>query len=121
LFAGHVANEMVEGELPYLNQNPPSMLYLSAMNGTLQIVNPEALNRMFRSCLARTLKVDVEKRPGARRTPQVRICVWCFGQEPVKPIGLPTHAFIKISEPLCMIAQLIKASCNNAKLKGVSL
>jgi hypothetical protein len=112
---------MIEGELPYLSQNPFSMLYLSAMNDTPQIVNPGARNATFRNCLPRALEFDVEKRPGVARTLQVRICVWCSGQEPARLIDLSMHAFIKLREPLHTIAQLIKAAHSTAKLKGTNL
>ena len=56
---------MIEGEPPYLNQNPLKALYLIATNGTPQIANPEALSPVFRDYLARTLEVDAEKRPDA--------------------------------------------------------
>ena len=56
---------MIEGEPPYLNQNPLKALYLIATNGTPQIANPEQLSEIFRDYLAKTLEVDAEKRPTA--------------------------------------------------------
>jgi hypothetical protein len=75
---GIMAIEMIEGEPPYLNQNPLKALYLIATNGTPQIANPEALSSVFRDYLARTLEVDAEKRPDATQTLQVRVCVCGF-------------------------------------------
>ncbi|KAJ3491836.1 hypothetical protein NLI96_g412 [Meripilus lineatus] len=62
---GIMAIEMIEGEPPYLNQNPLKALYLIATNGTPSIANPESLSSTFRDYLSKTLEVDVEKRPTA--------------------------------------------------------
>ena len=56
---------MVEGEPPYLNQNPLKALYLIATNGTPTIANPESLSEIFRDYLAKTLEVNAEVRPDA--------------------------------------------------------
>ena len=63
--------EMVEGEPPYLNQNPLKALYLIATNGTPKIANPELLSPIFKEYLACTLEVDAEKRPDAAELLQV--------------------------------------------------
>lgn len=62
---------MIEGEPPYLNQNPLKALYLIATNGTPTIANPEALSSIFSDYLAKTLEVDAEKRPTASELLQV--------------------------------------------------
>ena len=62
---------MIEGEPPYLNQNPLKALYLIATNGTPQIANPENLSAVFTDYLKQTLEVDAEKRPDATQTLQV--------------------------------------------------
>ena len=62
---------MIEGEPPYLNQNPLKALYLIATNGTPTIANPESLSATFRDYLAKTLEVDAEKRPDASLLLQV--------------------------------------------------
>ena len=64
---------MVEGEPPYLNQNPLKALYLIATNGTPTIANPESLSSTFRDYLACTLEVDAEKRPDAAQLLKVRV------------------------------------------------
>lgn len=62
---------MIEGEPPYLNQNPLKALYLIATNGTPTIANPENLSTVFGDYLAKTLEVDAEKRPNATQLLQV--------------------------------------------------
>ncbi|KAI0343275.1 Pkinase-domain-containing protein [Trametopsis cervina] len=94
---GIMAIEMIEGEPPYLNQNPLKALYLIATNGTPTIANPEALSPTFRDYLAKTLEVDAEKRPTASELLQ--------------------HPFFKLSEPLRTLAPLIKAAREIAKSK----
>jgi p21-activated kinase 1 len=62
---------MIEGEPPYLNQNPLKALYLIATNGTPSIANPENLSPVFSDYLHKTLEVDAEKRPTASQLLQV--------------------------------------------------
>lgn len=64
---------MIEGEPPYLNQNPLKALYLIATNGTPTIANPEALSAVFSDYLAKTLEVDAEKRPTASQLLEVSL------------------------------------------------
>ncbi|PPQ91857.1 hypothetical protein CVT25_000732 [Psilocybe cyanescens] len=94
---GIMAIEMIEGEPPYLNQNPLKALYLIATNGTPTIANPENLSSVFSDYLAKTLEVDAEKRPNATELLQ--------------------HPFFKLSEPLRTLAPLIKAARDIAKNK----
>ncbi|KAA1469009.1 Pkinase-domain-containing protein [Dentipellis sp. KUC8613] len=89
--------QMIEGEPPYLNQNPLKALYLIATNGTPTIANPETLSPVFRDYLAKTLEVDAEKRPNASELLQ--------------------HPFFKCAEPLRTLAPLIKAAREIAKNK----
>ena len=79
---------MIEGEPPYLNQNPLKALYLIATNGTPTIANPENLSPTFRDYLAKTLEVDAEKRPDATQLLQ--------------------HPFFLMAEPLRTLVPLIK-------------
>ncbi|CAE6419848.1 unnamed protein product [Rhizoctonia solani] len=94
---GIMAIEMVEGEPPYLNQNPLKALYLIATNGTPQIANPEALSPVFKDYLAKTLEVDAEKRPDAAQLLQ--------------------HSFFQKAESLRTLAPLIKAAREASKNK----
>ncbi|KAI0299265.1 kinase-like domain-containing protein [Russula brevipes] len=94
---GIMAIEMIEGEPPYLNQNPLKALYLIATNGTPTIANPENLSSTFRDYLAKTLEVDAEKRPDATLLLQ--------------------HPFFAIAEPLRTLAPLIKAAREIARNK----
>jgi p21-activated kinase 1 len=87
--------EMLEGQPPYLNQNPLKALFLVATNGTPTIANPENLTSTLRDYLTKTLEVDAEKRPDATQLLQ--------------------HSFFAMAEPLRSLAPLIKAARETAQ------
>lgn len=105
---------MIEGEPPYLNQNPLKALYLIATNGTPTIANPEALSPLFSDYLAKTLEVDAEKRPTASQLLDVSSSL-----HPLCPALLISvkHPFFKQCEPLRTLSPLIKAAREIAKSK----
>ncbi|GAA94775.1 uncharacterized protein L969DRAFT_54952 [Mixia osmundae IAM 14324] len=94
---GIMCIEMIEGEPPYLNENPLRALYLIATNGTPKINNPDQLSNIFRSFLRSCLSVDVEKRPDASQ--------------------MLMHPFLQRSVNLKSLSPLIKAAREQAKAK----
>jgi p21-activated kinase 1 len=64
-------SEMLEGEPPYLNENPLRALYLIATNGTPKVKDWDKLSALFRDWLTCCLTVEADKRPTAEQLLQV--------------------------------------------------
>ncbi|OCF56442.1 STE/STE20/PAKA protein kinase [Kwoniella mangroviensis CBS 10435] len=87
---GILAIEMLEGEPPYLNENPVRALYLIATNGTPKVKDWDRLSSNFRDYLKCTLTVDAEIRPDADQ--------------------LLKHEFFKHCAPLTSLSSMIRAA-----------
>ena len=81
---------MIEGEPPYLNENPLRALYLIATNGTPKLQNPEKLSPTIKDFLSVCLEVDADRRPDA--------------------VTLAEHPFLRSPEPLRSLIPHIRAA-----------
>jgi p21-activated kinase 1 len=97
---GIMAIEMLEGEPPYLNENPLRALYLIANNGTPDLQNPDALSDLFRDFLSLCLQVDPAFRPTAGE--------------------LLRHPFLRIADPLFTLSPLIKVAKETIQNDGLN-
>ncbi|KIR35359.1 STE/STE20/PAKA protein kinase [Cryptococcus deuterogattii MMRL2647] len=87
---GILAIEMLEGEPPYLTENPVRALYLIATNGTPKIKDWDKLSSVFRDYFKVTLQADPAKRPSAAAILQ--------------------HDFFKHTAPLISLAPMIRST-----------
>jgi p21-activated kinase 1 len=60
--AGIMAIEMLEGEPPYLNENPLRALYLIATMGTPKLKEPTSVSPRFKDFLEKSLDTNHESR-----------------------------------------------------------
>lgn len=87
---GIMVIEMIEGEPPYLHENPLRALYLIATNGTPALQHPDELSDKLKDFLKACLTVESIDRPDAHT--------------------LLDHPFLKRSENVKTLIPLIKAS-----------
>ncbi|CAD5225855.1 unnamed protein product [Bursaphelenchus okinawaensis] len=87
---GIMAIEMVEGEPPYLNENPLRAIYLIATNGRPDFPGRDRISPTFRDFIDAALEVDVNRRYSAAK--------------------LLRHSFLHCAKPLNGLFYLIEAA-----------
>ncbi|KAI8994630.1 kinase-like domain-containing protein [Pilobolus umbonatus] len=87
---GIMVIEMIEGEPPYLHENPLRALYLIATHGTPTLQHPDEISGILSNFLKQSLQVDSNMRPSADE--------------------LLEHPFIKLGEDVRILIPLIKSS-----------
>jgi len=85
---GIMAIEMLEGEPPYLDEEPLKALYLIATNGTPQLRDSSKPSNVFKGFLDACLTVDADKRPSAQTLLQ--------------------HPFLKLAAPKSVLRPMIR-------------
>ncbi|KNE59618.1 STE/STE20/PAKA protein kinase [Allomyces macrogynus ATCC 38327] len=85
---GIMAIEMLEGEPPYLDEEPVKALYMILANGTPKIKHPERLSPEFKSFLDQSLKVEVAQRASSNE--------------------LLDHPFMRLACPVTELAPLVR-------------
>ena len=94
---------MLEGEPPYLTENPLRALYLIATNGTPKIKDMDRLSPIIKEYLARCLTVDPEQRPTAAQLLTVRSLIYNEGSTNIQ------CEFFKHTSPLNSMTNMIKS------------
>jgi serine/threonine protein kinase len=69
---GIMAIEMIEGQPPYIDEEPLKALYLIATIGTPRLRNPETLSENLRDFLKKCLDVNVNKRATSEKLLEVQ-------------------------------------------------
>ncbi|KNE61297.1 STE/STE20/PAKA protein kinase [Allomyces macrogynus ATCC 38327] len=85
---GIMAIEMLEGEPPYLDEEPVKALYMILANGTPKIKHPERLSPEFKNFLDQSLKVEVAQRASSNE--------------------LLDHPFMRLACPVTELAPLVR-------------
>ena len=98
---------MLEGEPPYLNENPLRALYLIATNGTPKVKDWDKLSSVFRDYLQCCLTVDAEKRPTAEQLLRVSPMPCFLGTIQAAD---QQHDFFKHPAPLTSLSNMIKSA-----------
>lgn len=111
---GIMAIEMIEGEPPYLNENPLRALYLIATNGKPDIKDKNKLSPAFQDFLDQCLAVEVEKRASARDLLKVNNTLRNEIKSDVTGVNFQ-HQFLKMARPLASLTPLIIAAKDAAK------
>jgi p21-activated kinase 1 len=105
---------MLEGEPPYLNENPLRALYLIATNGTPKIKDWEKLSGLFRDYLQCCLTVDAEKRPSAEQLLRVSFGLFLAARSDLccrrENTAHAQHDFFRQCAPLTTLSSMIKAA-----------
>ncbi len=92
-----MAIEMVEGEPPYLDEEPLKALYLIATNGTPTLRKPEKLSTIFQNFLGVCLEVDVSKRASSE---DLLTVIYLFKSK---------HPFVRLAQSPSILRVLIKS------------
>jgi p21-activated kinase 1 len=87
---GIMAIEMMDGEPPYLRENPLRAIYLISTTGTPKLKEPERYTDVFRDYLARALTVNPDMRPSAA---EILRHPFFTKAEPLKNLGPLSESF----------------------------
>ncbi|XP_076723974.1 serine/threonine-protein kinase PAK 2-like isoform X1 [Callospermophilus lateralis] len=87
---GIMAIEMLEGEPPYMKEDPTQALHLIANNGAPGLANPQKVSPAFLDFLNKCLEVEVDKRGSAKE--------------------LLEHPFLNMAKPLTSLTPHILAA-----------
>ncbi|KAM5154414.1 LOW QUALITY PROTEIN: serine/threonine-protein kinase PAK 2-like [Callospermophilus lateralis] len=87
---GIMAIKMLEGDPPYMKEDPSRALYLIATHGKPELPNPEKVSPVFQDFLNQHLEINVKERGSAKELLQ--------------------HPFLTLAKPLCSLTPQILAA-----------